>query len=65
MTAEELIITIIVSVLCIYMILIAAAPEKTDKPFWIGVNKVRNVTDLISYYAMTGCLILAAIFSVI
>ena len=55
----------IIAVLTAFVILSFLGPEKSEKPFWIAVQRIRAVLDRISYGIIcavaVGCLALVAV----
>lgn len=55
----------VISVLTAFVFLSFLGPEKSEKPFWIAVQRIRAVLDRISYGIIcavaVGCLALAAV----
>jgi len=49
----------------VILLLSAFSPGHTEKPFWLAVKKIKECMDLVSYYFLTACLILAAVIAVV
>lgn len=59
----KIVFTVIV-IVCILFFLSVCAPVRSQKRFWVAINKIRDVMDIVVYWFFNACGIAAILYVV-